>query len=71
VIDPIIAYSTYLGGSSVDEALAVAVDNSGAVVVTGQTYSGDFPTTIGAFDRTVRRMARAPARSTRTSSSPS
>lgn len=36
-------YSTYIGGSSTDEALAVAVDGSGAFYVTGFTWSSNFP----------------------------
>jgi hypothetical protein len=44
VIDPVLAYSTYLGGSSPDYGYAIAVDGSGAAYVTGGTYSSDFPT---------------------------
>lgn len=40
-------YSTYLDGTSEDEAQAVAVDNDGASVVVGYTVSADFPTTPG------------------------
>jgi uncharacterized protein (TIGR03437 family) len=39
-----IAWSTYLGGTGDDEATAVAVDGSGAVYVTGDTASTNFPT---------------------------
>ncbi|WP_446483090.1 DUF7948 domain-containing protein [Cohnella xylanilytica] len=42
-------YSTYLGGSSVDNGNAIAVDGSGHAYVTGTTSSTDFPTTPGAF----------------------
>jgi len=45
IIDPILSYSTYLGGSSPDEAHAVAVDISGSIYVTGSTASSDFPVT--------------------------
>src|SRR5262249_24961180 len=44
VIDPVVSYSTLLGGSSSDAALALAVDSSGAAYVAGFTASRDFPT---------------------------
>lgn len=46
-------YSTYLGGSTTDLGLAIAVDSVGNAYVTGETFSADFPTTLGAHDRTV------------------
>ncbi|AJQ25637.1 SBBP repeat-containing protein [Pelosinus fermentans] len=46
-------YSTYLGGSSFDESLGIAVDTSGNAYVTGTTSSPDFPTTPGAFQTSL------------------
>ena len=48
VIDPILDYSTYLGGSANDWAGAVAVDNAGNAYLTGVTASLDFPVTPNA-----------------------
>lgn len=58
IIDPVLAYSTYLGGSgtnanstwTADEGLGIAVDAAGDAYVTGSTLSVDFPTTSGAFE---------------------
>ena len=38
-----VVYSTYLGGSGLDEGFGIAADPSGAVHVAGITYSSDFP----------------------------
>jgi hypothetical protein len=46
-------YSTYLGGSYGDVALALAVDAQGNAYVTGETQGGDFPTTPGVIQRTA------------------
>ena len=43
VIDPVLGYSTYLGGASNDEGLGIAVDAAGNAYVTGTTISADFP----------------------------
>ncbi len=40
-----LAYSTYLGGGSVDQAYAIAIDHYGNSYVTGRTNSSDFPLT--------------------------
>ena len=47
-----LVYSTYLGGTSTDQASAIAVDSSGDAYVTGSTNSATFPTTVGAFQTT-------------------
>ncbi len=45
-------HSTLLGGSGDQSGLGIALGSSGSAFVTGYTYSSDFPTTPGAFDRT-------------------
>jgi gliding motility-associated-like protein len=47
--DSLISFS-YLGGSSSDYVLSLAVNNQGEAVVAGFTISTDFPYTSGAFD---------------------
>ncbi len=44
VIDPVLTFSTYLGGEGYDRALAIAVDSVGDTYVVGETYSTNFPT---------------------------
>jgi hypothetical protein len=44
VIDPILSYSTYLGGSGDDAGFGIAVDGAGNAYVTGRTDSTDFHT---------------------------
>ncbi|MBL8216929.1 MAG: SBBP repeat-containing protein, partial [Bryobacterales bacterium] len=43
VIDPVLSYSGYLGGSGGDAAYGVAVDSAGNAYIVGQTTSGNFP----------------------------
>ena len=52
VVDPVLEYSTFLGGTSFDYVQAVVVDATGAATVAGWTSSSAFPTTAGAFDTT-------------------
>lgn len=43
VIDPVLSYSTYLGGTGFDFANGVTVDGEGNAYVTGVTDTADFP----------------------------
>jgi hypothetical protein len=57
VIDPVLVYSTFLGGSNQDYADGIAVDGDGDAYVVGLTNSPDFPTAdIGDFSPTEFRM---------------
>jgi uncharacterized repeat protein (TIGR01451 family) len=47
VIDPVLSYSTYLGGSGSETFPTVAVDSSFNIYVAGSTASSNFPTTTG------------------------
>jgi hypothetical protein len=44
IIDPILEYSTYIGGSNIDGANAIAVAPDKTAFIAGGTYSLDFPT---------------------------
>jgi hypothetical protein len=46
-------YSTFLGGNSSETSRGIALDPVGNAYVTGLTNSANFPTTVGAFDRSV------------------
>lgn len=60
VIDPVLAYSTYLGGSQNDRGLAIAVDTASPpnAYITGMTTSADFPL-MGAFQASFNGPADA------------
>jgi hypothetical protein len=51
VIDPALAFSTYLGGSKEEYHNDMAVNASGCMLLTGHTYSSNFPTKAGSYDR--------------------
>ena len=46
VIDPLLVYSTFLGGSGQDAGNSVAVDSSGNAYIAGLTGSLNFPTSV-------------------------
>jgi hypothetical protein len=57
-----LVYSTYLGGKTNDEpywSASIAVDCSGNAYVTGTTWSSDFPTTPGAYQRVLKGLEDA------------
>ncbi len=63
VIDPVLEWSTYLGGAGVDFGFDIAVDSTGATYVTGDTTSADFPVVspiqsinAGTFDAFVTKI---------------
>ena len=47
-----LTFATFLGGNGYDACACTAIEASGTIAVAGYTYSSDFPTTSGAFDRT-------------------
>src|SRR5262249_35567012 len=51
VVDPGLDWSTFLGGARREEinGLALANDGSGDIIVTGNTWSPDFPATAGSL----------------------
>ncbi len=56
VVDPVLVYSTYLGGMNLagDQGNAIVVDKEGNAYLAGSTASKDFPLTKGAFQKVNR-----------------
>ncbi len=52
VIDPVLVYSSYLGGSNVSQINAMAVNAAGDIYVTGATEAINYPTTTGVIEPT-------------------
>ncbi len=49
VIDPVLGYSTYLGGNGAESGNAIAVDHQGDAYLVGQTASTNYITTTNAY----------------------
>jgi hypothetical protein len=70
IVDPVLVYSTYLGGSGFkanypsDQGNGIAVDSAGNAYIVGSTASSDFPTTSGAFQATNTAVAANPGNTT-------
>lgn len=52
IIDPVLSFSTYLGGSGGESGTSIGLDASNNVYVAGFTYSFDFPVTANAIIKT-------------------
>jgi hypothetical protein len=52
VIDPVLSFSSYLGGSQGELGKAIALDSNRNIYVAGGTYSPDFPVTPNAYLKT-------------------
>jgi hypothetical protein len=52
IIDPVVSYATYVGGSAFDQGTAIAVDAGGNAYIAGYTLSSDFPT-VSPYDRSL------------------
>jgi hypothetical protein len=62
IIDPVLAYSTYLGGSEGDQISGITVDSAGQAYIVGSTISPNFPTvnpiqaTVGIQDAFITKL---------------
>ncbi|MGC8723417.1 MAG: PKD domain-containing protein [Acidobacteriota bacterium] len=77
VVDPVLAYSTYLGGSGSDRTYSIALDSTGAMYVCGVTSSTNFPTAFplqpnnhGAQDAFLAKLSAVPTLTATASATP-
>jgi hypothetical protein len=59
VIDPVVEYSTYLGGSGREDVIYTAQGSDGSFYLTGATDSTDFPVTRGGLQNDLAGVADA------------
>jgi photosystem II stability/assembly factor-like uncharacterized protein len=59
IIDPVLSYSTLLGGGGDDYAYGIGVDAAGNAYITGTTTATSFPTTAGALQTTGSNYGNA------------
>jgi uncharacterized protein (TIGR03437 family) len=52
VIDPVLIYSSYIGGSALSQINAMALNSAGDIYVTGATEAINYPTTTGVIEPT-------------------
>jgi len=69
IIDPVLSYSTFLGGSLHDSGRGIAVDADGNAYMTGEVCSQDFPISPGAYKTTINRAGTCDAFVTKLNSS--
>lgn len=52
IVDPVVSFSTYLGGITSDQSFDIAVNSAGEVYTIGISNSSDYPT-LAAYDNTL------------------
>ncbi len=54
IIDPVLSFSSYFGGSGDEHATSVAVDSTGNIYLAGSTNSPNLPVTPGVFQSALK-----------------
>jgi len=57
IIDPVLEWATYVGGTLFDGGTSIALDSNKNVYVTGISVSADFPVTAGSAQPTMTRFS--------------